>query len=189
MSKWLTKILGIFITLCSLIGIEYKSLATFKSPTSNNNQQDLLIAQSCRFLSPLSSPRPFAEIVTQGNPLNIRSVPNGKVIGKIPNGWQVITLKTDATGQWTYITNQYANWYGGSVRFTSAPNFTRSGWVKTANLKHLGKFCDKPLKLNQGNLLPLKQEQANQLAEQKTVLLNEEWLQLGDRIASNISQK
>ena len=116
------------------------------------------------------------------DPLTIRSSPDGPVNGLVPKGWQVVTGDRDATGQWVKIGGEYSpspqNLSGG--QFANAPDF-RVGWVNRAYLKPLGNFCEKPLKIQRGELKGLSQE--------RQVLIHEDWLQIADRIASKNSQK
>ncbi|MEG3953427.1 MULTISPECIES: hypothetical protein [unclassified Microcoleus] len=158
------------LTLLSLLGIK----TTLATPS-----QTTLQAQNCPYGG---KPRPFAQVVTKTDPLTIRSSPDGPVIGLVPKGWQVVTGDRDATGQWVKIGGEYSpspqNLSGG--QFANAPDF-RVGWVNRAYLKPLGNFCEKPLKIQRGELKGLSQE--------RQVLIHEDWLQIADRIANKDSQK
>jgi len=174
---WKQIVLFVSLTLLSLLGVK---------TTSATPSQTTLQAQNCPYGG---QPRPFAQVVTETDPLTIRSSPNGPVIGLVPKGWQVVTGDRDATGQWVKIGSEYSsspqNLDGGGSRrggmaFASAPDF-RVGWVNRVYLKPLGNFCEKPLKIQRGELKGLSQE--------RQVLIHEDWLQIADRIASKDSQK
>lgn len=173
---WKQIALFVSLTLLSLLGIK----TTFATPS-----QTTLQAQNCPYGG---KPRPFAQVVTETDPLTIRSSPDGPVIGLVPKGWQVVTGDRDATGKWVKIGSEYSsspqNLDGGDTRrgraFANAPEF-RVGWVNRAYLKPLGNFCEKPLKIQRGELKGLSQE--------RQVLIHEDWLQIADRIASKDSQK
>ncbi len=115
--------------------------------------------------------RPFARVVTQADPLSIRSQPNGRVIGTVPKGWAVVPVQTDASKQWVKINSHFDRYDGG---FASAPNF-RIGWVAARYLKRLGNFCDKPE--NPMGLLHWHR------FSQYSASLQANWLQMGDRWA------
>jgi Bacterial SH3 domain/Bacterial pre-peptidase C-terminal domain len=118
----------------------------------------------------------YAQVRTQdSSPLRVRATPNGRVIGAIPSGWQVIVYETDSTGNWTRIgshfgeeVDQYQEGFG------SAPDF-RAGWVSTTYLRSLGYSCDKP-----ANLRTLVQPD---LFGQREVSVDEDWVARGDRLA------
>lgn len=143
------------------------------TPPLSNGEMEL--AQACPNESQHESPRPYARVTTQRDPLNIRSSPNGRIIGSVPNRWDVVTLNRDATGKWTRITSHFGD--VGPIGFASAPRF-REGWVSTANLKDLGRFCDKPSSLMRGEL--------KTLSETKKILIHEDWVQMGDRISRSV---
>jgi hypothetical protein len=174
---WKQIVLFVSLTLLSLLGVK---------TTSATPSQTTLQAQNCSYGG---KPRPFAQVVTETDPLTIRSSPDGPVIGLVPKGWQVVTGDLDATGQWVKIGSEYSsspqNLDGGSRRegvaaFASAPDF-RVGWVNRAYLKPLGNFCEKPLKIQRGEF--------KGLSEERQVLIHEDWLQIADRIASKNYQK
>ncbi|MDF0556561.1 hypothetical protein [Kamptonema sp. UHCC 0994] len=173
---WKQIVLFVSLTLLFLLGVK----TTTAAPS-----QTTLQAQNCSYGN---KPRPFAQVVTETDPLTIRSSPDGPVIGLVPKGWQVVTGDRDATGQWVKIGGEYSpspqNLDAGSRRrgwgFVSAPDF-RVGWVNRAYLKPLGNFCEKPLKIQRRELQGLSQE--------RQVLIHEDWLQIADRIASQNSQK
>jgi hypothetical protein len=167
---WKQIVLFVSLTLLSLLGVKTTSAAP---------SQTTLQAQNCSYGN---KPRPFAQVVTETDPLTIRSSPDGPVIGLVPKGWQVVTGDRDATGQWVKIGGEYSpspqNLSGG--QFANAPDF-RVGWVNRVYLKPLGNFCEKPLKIQRGELKGLSQE--------RQVFIHEDWLQIADRIASKDSQK
>lgn len=166
---WKQIVLFVSLTLLSLLGVK----TTTAAPS-----QTTLQAQNCSYGK---KPRPFAQVVTETDPLTIRSSPDGPVIGLVPKGWQVVTGDRDATGQWVKIGGEYSpspqNLSGG--QFVNAPDF-RVGWVNRAYLKPLGNFCEKPLKIQRGEL--------KGLSEERQVLIHEDWLQIADRVASKKSQ-
>lgn len=172
---WKQIALFVSLTLLSLLGIK----TTFATPS-----QTTLQAQSCPYGG---QPRPFAQVVTETEPLTIRSSPNGPVIGLVPKGWQVVTGDRDATGKWVKIGSEYSsspqNLDGGNRRgriaFANAPEFT-VGWVNKAYLKPLGNFCEKPLKIQRNNLRGLSGD--------RQVVIHEDWLQIAERIAQRDSE-
>ena len=148
---------------------------SLKPPLSNREME---LAQACSNESQHESPRPYARVTTQGDPLNIRSSPNGRIIGSVPNRWQVVTLNRDVTGKWTRITNHVGDM--GPMGFVSAPRF-RNGWVSTTHLKNLGRFCDKPMNLMRSEL--------KTLSERKKLLIHENWVEMGDRISRSVPKQ
>lgn len=138
---------------------------TLKVPQTNTASSETLLAQAC----PYNNPRlRYGRVATQdGDDLYIRSRPKGKVIGAVPFGWAVVTVKRDATNQWIYIDEQYP--------YNSAPALTR-GWVSAKFIKPLGRFCEKPTAFIRTNM--------NGLFASSQVLVNEHWVQMGDRLAS-----
>jgi hypothetical protein len=144
-------------------------------PQSNGETQ---LAQACPNESHHQSPRPYARVTTQGDPLNIRSSPNGRIIGSVPNRWEVVTLNRDATGKWTRITSHFGD--VAPIGFASARRFSE-GWVSTAHLKNLGRFCDKPMNLMRSEL--------KTLSETKKLLIHEDWVEMGDRISRSIPKQ
>jgi hypothetical protein len=92
----------------------------------------------------------WAQVSTRSGSLNIRSAPNGRVIGRIPSGWQVIVGRYDTSKRWAYIYSKYGD-TGYTYAFMSAPGFRRAGWVSVDYLVPLGQSCAKPLELS---LLP-----------------------------------
>jgi hypothetical protein len=170
---WKQIALFVSLTLLSLLGIK----TTLATPS-----QTTLQAQNCPYGA---QPRPFAQVVTETDPLTIRSSPDGPVIGLVPKGWQVVTGDRDATGKWVKIGSEYSsssqNLHGGSRGngFANAPEFT-VGWVNKAYLKPLGNFCEKPLKIQRNNLRGLSGD--------RQVVIHEDWLQIAERIAQRDSQ-
>jgi hypothetical protein len=119
----------------------------------------------------------YSQIRTRdGSPLRVRATPNGRVIGAIPSGWQVLVYETDATGNWTRIGSHFGPEFDRyEMGFGSAPDF-RAGWVSTAYLVSLGYSCNKP-----ANLRSLVQPN---LFGTREITVNEDWLARGDRLAS-----
>ena len=173
---WKKIALLVSLTLLSLLGVKTASATP---------SQTTLQAQNCPYGG---KPRPFAQVVTEKDPLTIRSAPNGPVIGLVPKGWQVVMGDRDATGEWVKIGSEYSsstqNLDGGNRRggmaFANAPDFT-VGWVNKDYLKPLGNACEKPLKIQRNNLRGLSGD--------KQIVIHEDWLQIADRIASRDSQE
>lgn len=186
-NKW-KQIFGLItLIFLSFLGVKTASGSTLKPPGTQEQEnssrlllknQESLLAQTCSRDSIYKSPRPFARVTTQGDPLSIRSTPNGKIVSVVPNRWEVIPIRKDATGKWTYITSHYGT--PGSNGFANAPRFRRDGWVSTAYLKALGRFCDKPANL--------RNSQLDTLSANQNLLINEDWVQRGDRIAKAITK-
>jgi len=185
-AKSIKKIFGI-IALTSLYLISAKnSSATSKIvldlenltllPLENQND-NLQITQNCE---EGKKSQQYVQVITlQGESLEVRSSPDGRVIGAIPSGWNVISLRQDATGRWTQIADHHTVLYGGNLfegatYFRSAPLF-RKGWLKSSSLKNVGQHCDKPVSLQ--SLYPQRTQMG------LAIPVNEDWLQLGDRIA------
>ena len=120
----------------------------------------------------------YAQIETSSGPLLVRSVPAGAVVGAIPKGWTVIVLEQSDNGQWSRIASRYAKYdsyrAGRSIPFGNAPDFSE-GWVSTAYLKHLGRFCEKPMNVSQ-LLQP-------EIFGQRPVEVQSDWLAMGDMLA------
>ncbi len=167
LKSWKQIALFVSLTLLSLLGI--KTASATPSETT-------LKAQTCSY----GKPRPFAQVVTQRDPLTIRSSPNGPVIGLVPKGWQVVTGDRDATGKWVKIGSEYSSSSqnlrggGGGFGFANAPEFTM-GWVNRDYLKPLGNACEKPLKIQRNNLRGLSGD--------RQIVIHEDWLQIAERIA------
>ncbi|HBE18822.1 MAG TPA: hypothetical protein DEG17_08955 [Cyanobacteria bacterium UBA11149] len=151
-----------------------KAEKTSLIPPLRNSEME--IAQACPTDSRHQSPRLYARVNIRMGTLNIRSSPNGRIIGSVPNRWQVIVLNRDKTGQWSRITSHVGD--VSPFGFVSAPDF-RDGWVATPYLKDLGKFCDKPMNLMRSEM--------NTLSEGNKILVHEDWVQMGDRISRSIS--
>jgi hypothetical protein len=120
-----------FITLIalSLLGTKPNTVTatTLKADTqARTTSSKTLFTQAC----PYNNPRlRYGRVATQdGDDLYIRSRPNGKVIGAVPFGWAVVTVKRDASNQWIYIDEPYPA--------GSAPALTR-GWVAARFIKPL----------------------------------------------------
>ncbi len=158
--------------LLSLLGVKTSASSANLSPTT-------LQAQNCPYGG---KPRPFAQVVTQEDPLTIRSSPNGPVIGLVPKGWQVVMGDRDATGKWVKIGSHFSSSTTNLNEgvFANAPDF-RVGWVFKSYLKPLGNSCEKPLKIQRGEL--------PKLSEDRQVLIQEDWLEIGDKIANLDNQK
>lgn len=163
MKIWKSVLSFIALVILSMLGT--KANATTKTPPTSITSNEPILAQDC----PYNNPRlRYGRVATQdGDDLYIRSRPNGKIIGAVPFGWAVVTVKRDATNQWIYIDEPYAT--------GSAPALTR-GWVAAKFIKPLGRFCEKPRAFIRTNMKGLF---ANQ-----QVLVNEDWILWSDRLAS-----
>lgn len=161
----LTGILGCKIAPVSALSSEVRPVDRV-APAGNQ------LAQACP--QPDQTRDSYAEVTTiEGDALNIRSSPNGPVIGAVPDGWQVVTLGQDSSGNWVRITSHFGD--VGEFGFASAPYF-RDGWVSAAFLRNLGRFCDKPFNLQQQNQSAVFD---NRVVEQQ------DWLQIADAIATS----
>lgn len=178
---WKKVVAFITLTLLSLIGVK-TTLATTTTPEATQpealsatfNPNETLLGQSCPYGDSRS---PYARVTTrQRDPLNIRSTPNGRVIGSVPSGWAVVVGRKDQTGRWTYL--DYGTYYR-YPSYVSAPTL-RSGWVSTAFLKPLGQLCEKPGREVSMNLSALLGNET---------LVHEDSLQIGDRISRALPQQ
>jgi hypothetical protein len=154
-------IAAIAMMVLSLLGFK---TATATTPESGLSQGDTLLSQqNC------PDPQQYARVITETDPLSVRSTPNGDTIGSIPKGWAVVVNGKDSTGNWTHITSHFGNI--GSFGFGNAPNF-RDGWVSTRFLRPLGRYCYKPTALLKIPSL---------LFGGSLVTVQEDWTQRGDR--------
>lgn len=149
------------MVLLSLVGMKTSTLA---NPSSLPSAEIQIGQEEC------TEPEDYARVVTESDPVNVRSRPDGNVIGNIPKGWAVVVQGKDPTGQWTRVTSHFGDI--GNYGFAEAPNF-RSGWVSTRFLRPLGRFCSKPLS---------SVKMLSQLFAQETILVQEDWTQRGDRL-------
>lgn len=186
LNSWKQALALITFMFLSFLGVKVSANTTLNQEAAQEQKnlsnslldnQKTLLAQGCPSDSDHNSPRPYAQVFTKSGTLSIRSAPNGRIIGAIPSGWQVVTVKKDTTGRWTYITGSGNERYG----FANAPDFRRDGWVSTAYLRRLGRFCNKPNSLRSNEL--------NTLSAEKKILVNEDWVLRGDRIAEFISKR
>ncbi|MEM0978847.1 MAG: SH3 domain-containing protein [Cyanobacteria bacterium P01_H01_bin.58] len=124
-------------------------------------------------------PQSYARVVTQEDPLRVRATPGGEAIGAIPKDWAVVVLEVDETGEWTKVTSHFG--YTGYVGFFGSAPYFQEGWVASRFLKAIGEFCEKP---------PLEISAISQLSghSAQPYTLQEDWLQIGDRIAQNHRQ-
>lgn len=99
------------------------------------------VAQAVKPCFAEAYPLPYAEVITDKDPLTVRNKPNGKAIGSIPKGWKVTVLQWTRNGFWAFVSGPYG--YGPTQGFVSAEKF-REGWVSARFLKDLGRSCDKP---------------------------------------------
>jgi hypothetical protein len=156
--------------LCASVGFSIlgATAAQAQSP------QPIQPGQSCEFGR---KPQTYALVQTTEGDLRVRATPGGAIIGAIPKNWAVIPVRVDSTGNWVRITSHVGEVTQGGrsgIAFGNAPYF-RTGWVAARFLKRLpGKYCDKPQITSQ--LV------RSQLTAQD-ILVQEDWLDLGDRIA------
>lgn len=118
-------------------------------------------------------PKTYARVVTQEDPLRIRATPGGEVIGAVPKDWAVVVVEVGDTGEWTKITSHFGD--VGEFGFGSAPGF-RDGWVASRFLEELGEFCEKPA-------LGAAAVQLMTGVDAQHYAIQQDWLQIGDRIA------
>jgi hypothetical protein len=124
--------------------------------------------------------QPYARVITRRDDLLVRATPAGRVIGSIPKGWAVVVVDTDETGEWTQVTSHFGDVTSEDMGlFGSAPNF-RSGWVATRYLEELGEFCNKPMAMMGVQILAT--------ADAQDYLVNEDWLQMADRLTQSTPQ-
>lgn len=158
-----------FITLIvlSVLGIKTEIATATSQIDQQTVNNETIVGQAC----PYGGTRfRYGRVATlDGDDLYIRSRPNGKVIGAAPFGWAVVTVKRDSSQKWIYI-DEYPS--------ASAPAL-RSGWVAAKYIKPLGRFCEKPMSLIRTNM--------NGLFANKQVVVNENWVQIGDRISKKAS--
>jgi hypothetical protein len=172
MKIWKSALSFIAFFILSVLGAK-PNTATAIMPNADTQAEiasnETILTQAC----PYNNPRlRYGRVATQdGDDLYIRSRPNGKVIGAVPFGWAVVTVKRDATNQWVYIDEQYPS--------GSAPDLTR-GWVAAKFIKPLGRFCEKPRAFIRTNM--------HGLFANKQVLVNEHWVQMSDRLADSLKK-
>lgn len=160
-TSWKHRFLILASVILSLLGIEAQA-------TNARPIEPTLHAQAC---PAGDKPKTYSRVVTQTDPLSIRSQPNGRVIGTVPKGWAVVPVQTDKSGQWVKINSHFGSY---DVSFASAPNF-RIGWVASRFLKRLGSFCDKPEN-------PMSLLKSTQLGQYNTPMQSS-WIQIGDQLA------
>ena len=141
-----------FVVFTTSLLITQQAEAT--QPIENNNTQNLnpetnLISYRCQEdYNFLTDSQEFYEISTRGGDIRIRATPGGRIIGAIPDGWQVYVTRFNNSGRWAYIRDVYSPSY---PYFWNAPNFNSDGWVSVDYLEYLGEYCNKPSRLS---LLP-----------------------------------
>lgn len=164
LTSWKHRCFILTSVILSLVGLD--ASVTHATPVQPPDR----LAQTC---DSGQKPQTYARVVTQTTALNIRSQPNGRVIGSVPKGWAVVPVQTDKSGQWVKINSHFGNY---DVPFASAPNF-RVGWVASRFLKRLGRFCDKPTN-------PMSLLQHNRFAQYHTQMQSS-WIQIGDKLAQS----
>lgn len=172
-SNWKAGVAFVISVVMSALGIKpaFAIAAVPLEPATSDSPglSETQIAQTCEFGD---KPKPFARVVTQRDPLRVRSSPNGRIIGSIPKGWAVVVVRKDLTGRWVRVASHF-----GEVNapiFGSAPNF-RSGWVAANFLQDIGTHCEKPMATS--SLI-----QADLLGDREAVI-QEDWIELGDSFA------
>lgn len=108
----------------------------------------------------------------------MRQSPNGRVIGSIPSGWNVIVLEWSLDGAWARVGSHFSRYsdsyqIGAQTYFGGAPNFS-NGWVSAAYLKDQGRLCQKPI----GTALLSQPD----LFGAVPVAVQSDWLAAGDRL-------
>ncbi|WP_204105670.1 MULTISPECIES: hypothetical protein [Spirulina sp. CCY15215] len=156
----------IALTILSLLGLKTAIAATHSESIDRGDLR--LSQQNC------PDPEYYARVITETDPLSVRSTPNGSTIGAIPKGWAIVTNGKDSTGEWTHVTSHFGDI--GSYGFADAPNF-RQGWVSTRFLRPLGRYCYKPTALLKIPSL---------LFGGSSVVVHEDWNQRGDRLSRQI---
>ncbi len=133
---------------------------------------DSMVAQTVRGCKYGGFPKYYSQVKTNsGSPLRVRATPDGKPIGVIPDGWQVVVLEWSRNGVWARVTNHFGI---DNPHFASAPDF-REGWISAGYLKDLGRFCEKPASIAQ-LLQP-------EIFGAQPVEVQGDWLAMGDRLA------
>ena len=62
---------------------------------------DSTLAQVFRGCEYIGFPKYYSQVTTNnGDPLRVRATPDGRAIGTIPDGWQVIVLEWSRNGVW-----------------------------------------------------------------------------------------
>lgn len=175
-TSWKTVFAVLVTAVLSAIGIKSApaeaALQVQREGFAASSLSDPQLAQTCPYGD---KPQPYARVVTQRDPLVVRSSPNGRIIGSIPKGWAVVTVRKDSTGRWVRVTSHYGDIQG--LAFGSAPDFA-SGWVSAKFLKNIGTHCEKPMATS-SLLQP-------ELFGQRETVVQADWVELGDRIASMI---
>jgi hypothetical protein len=162
---WEKKLSLLLLAFLQLIIISRRVFANSVLEGGNNVLLSGTAKQDCE------NPQRYFRGISQAS-IDVYSNPNGRAIGLIPSGWAVIVVGRDSSGRWARITSHFGDDVGTHSRFISAPLF-RPGWVISSSLEDLGLHCEKPISSISINL----QAKSNFLQVQ------EDWLQLGDRIA------
>ena len=163
---WTLPLFTLFVGALSALGQSARA--------EDNAQQLAQVVQRCEYGG---FPDYYSRITTNdGDPLNVRATPDGRVIGSIPDDWAVVVLEWTRNGAWARVTSHFGNI--GRIGFASAPRF-REGWVSAAYLKDLGRFCDKPASV--GQLLQ------PQIFGEQPVEVQGDWLAAGDLLADAIA--
>lgn len=184
MSNWKKALAFITLILLSVMGVKTTSAYTKTAkatqqeeirPVKSRKNNETLLSQRCP--ESYQKLETYGRVITRaGNTLNIRSKPNGKIIGEVPSGWAVVMGGMDATRRWVRITSHLGE--SGELIYASAPKFRRGGWVAREFMRPLGRLCEKPMSMMRLDM--------NALSGEKKILVNEDWTQLGDRISKAI---
>lgn len=169
MNHWKTGLAVVISIVLSALGIKPFPAAadpvSSKAPIAQTQP-----AQTCEYGG---QPKLYARVITKRDPLRVRSSPNGRIIGSIPRGWAVVVERKDSTGRWVRVTSHFGDLDG--FVFPSAPDFS-AGWVSASFLQNLGSHCEKPMATS--SLL------RSDLLSGREALIQEDWVELGDLIAS-----
>lgn len=145
------------------------AIASFAQEAQADDSTLAQVVRSCEYNG---FPKYYSQVTTNsGDPLRVRSAPDGQSIGAIPDGWQVVVLEWSRNGIWARVTNHFGI---DNPQFVNAPNF-REGWVSAAYLKDLGRFCEKPASVAQ-LLQP-------EIFGEQPIEVQGDWLAFGDRLA------
>ncbi|MGY6530823.1 MAG: hypothetical protein ACXITR_12945 [Cyanobacterium sp.] len=143
------------LALMASLMVAENTQAAQKPEIENNSQNSIpnnLLASRCpermtarsggTIFTTHDFPQRYYQVTTSAGELRLRATPGGRIVGGIPNGWQVYVAKFDSSGRWAYVRHVSSPYYYG---FYSAPNFNSDGWVSIDFLRYMGQFCDKPL--------------------------------------------
>lgn len=118
-----------------------------------------------------SYPNFYVQVVTNdGDPLRVRSRPNGRVVGAAQDGWNVRLLEWSRDGAWARITSPWSS--------PGIGNGSGEGWVSAAYVKEVGRFCSKPR-----GVAELVQPE---VFGAEPVQVQSDWLAMGDVLSEDL---